>query len=97
MSNVQICKYAVLTCLSEAEMLDFETLSYYSDFENTVVLTTLGKLLSWNEVRKVQKRGKNKEYQITDSGLLKLKYFKKHHYHNFWQPPWEEREKEYIL
>lgn len=91
LSDSQICKYAVLKCLSESEQLTFEKLETYTGFKSKKILFVLGKLIGWGEVKKIKNNKKNITYVISKSGHKKLSYFESKGYSEFWKPPWDNK------
>lgn len=90
-SKHQLCKYAILMCLSEARKLDFKALHIHTGFENKTLIRILGKLIQWQEVKKENENEKHMEYSITKAGMNKLNYFKRKGYGKYWKPAWEKK------
>ena len=85
-SKHQLCKYAILMCLSGSHSLDFEQLGQHTGFEDKTIVRILGKLMQWQEVKKEDGENGNKMYVITKAGTNKLNYFKRNGYNQYWQP-----------
>lgn len=89
-SKTKICKYAILTCLSKEDTLNFEQISGNIEYEDKVIVTALGNLLTWRDIKKGIGEDKKTEYRITNTGKKKQKYFKDvKNYGKLWKPPWE--------
>lgn len=91
-SRLQLCRYAVLTCLSEADTLSFNDISQSMDFEDNNIVRTLGALLNAKNIKRIKKEGVKTQYKITNSGKIKQKYFRnKRRFDKLWKAPWEEK------
>lgn len=89
-SKTQICKYAILTCLSETDKLNFEQISRNIEYEDRVIVSALGNLLTWRDIKKSIGVDKKTEYQITNTGKKKQKHFKNvKNYDKLWKPSWD--------
>ena len=82
---LRINKYAVLKCLSlsQEEMMDFETLHRCTGIEGKRLVTALGRLIDWKDIRR-DKSKKPTTYTITKAGYRKLKYFERNGFEKYW-------------
>ena len=84
--KVKICKYAILRCLLDSRrQLDIETLHGYTGFDTKLVVVTIGRLLTYQDIAKDSSKKRN-EYLITKIGQRKLKYFERNNFSTYWKP-----------
>jgi predicted transcriptional regulator len=82
-------RYKILKVLSRTN-LDFDYLYWYLDFHPLSLRGYLKDLRHYKDI-KVYENEKPKEYELTEKGEKKLKYYeKKFDAKKWWTPPWEK-------